>query len=80
MKRKFFVIAKRLGAAIKEYKSTRLRDIGGATMFDIKYEVGGNVFHFVDSYFHFSGDAPKVVAMFEIEVNQRIKKQSNAKG
>lgn len=80
MKKKFFAIAKRLGVTIKEYKSTRLRDVGGAQMFDVRYEVGSRSFHFVDSYFHLSGDAPKVLEMFEIEASERIKKMNYAKG
>ena len=72
MKRKLYQIAKKYGAAVLSYKSFRSVGAGGLQVFDIKLKKGKRVLNFTDSYFHLSGDAPKVIIQFEEEIKQRF--------
>lgn len=68
MKRKFFQIAKSYGAKINTYKSFISKGMGGLQVFDIRGKINGRPFVFTDSYFHRSGDAPKVLLQFNNEL------------
>lgn len=71
MKRKFGQIAKRLGFTILDYKSFVSKGMGGLHVFEVKAKKGKAVLNFSDSYFHLSGDAPKVLKQFEYELNNK---------
>lgn len=71
MKRKFYQIAKKLGATITSYKTYREPGMGGLQVFEVVANIGDERLNFDDSYFHLSGDAPKVLKQFEFELNMR---------
>jgi hypothetical protein len=73
MKRKFFKVARDMGVVILKYESGVSRGMGGLQFYHIEYVSNGRHYHFHDSYFHLSGDAPKVIKMFEIEVKGKLK-------
>jgi hypothetical protein len=78
MKRKFYRIAKKLNVVIVSYKTHAEIGMGGLQVYSIQYITSeGAEYTFDDSYFHLSGDAPKVLEMFEIEVTKRICKLKN---
>lgn len=72
MKRQFYNIAKRFNCIIFYYKTWREKGMGGLQVYEVKASIGnGKTIYFSDSYFHLSGDAPKVLEMFEIEIKRK---------
>lgn len=69
MKRKFYQIAKKAGYTITSYKSFVSKGMGGLQVFGVRAKKGKTIVNFNDSYFHLSGDAPKVLKQFEYELN-----------
>lgn len=73
MKRQFHQLAQKHNVTITEYKTYREPGSGGLQVFHITYQLqNGKEKQFDDSYYHLSGDAPKVLQQFEIEVISHI--------
>lgn len=70
MKRKFVSVAKRLGFEIVKYRSYRSAGMGGLQVFEVLVSKDSKKHFFTDSYFHLSGDAPKIIIQFEHELNE----------
>lgn len=71
MKRRFYQIAKKLKVKILEYTSYREKEMGGLQVYSIKVKIKNRVLLFSDSYFHLSGDQPKVLRQFEQEIKAK---------
>ena len=72
MKKAFYKIAKKHNCIIVDYNTYREKGMGGLQVFEVTVALGdGKKLLFTDSYFHLSGDAPKILVQFEYEIKSK---------